>query len=121
MSGKKANDPEDFARLLKLSDAHDKERFHPLAIFGILAWLVPFLGVGIGVAIAKLVPAQGGSGYEGLRILAFGIFGALIGNAIGLGLSTYAICRRERWVAIGVLALVLNGGIVLSVVLAFSR
>jgi len=89
------------------------ERARP--IWGILALVVPLLGLGGAVAI--FFALRGGDGFAVMAGASVGL--VLVAAALGLGAiaTMVAVFRKERWVALQVVGFALNVGIGLPLIL----
>ena len=74
---------------------------------GVLSLLAPLLGLVLGYMVALSVEAGGGT-YAAMGAAIVIALGVLAGTVLGFVFSIIAFVRKERWLALRIIALLLN-------------
>jgi hypothetical protein len=115
MSGNEAKTPEDPEIVLGLHPSIAPRQISPKPVLSVVALALPLVGSVLGWVIGTALQRHDGSGAAWAPVgplLGLGV--GTVAVLVGTGLAIAALWRLERWPGLSFLALIVNGGFLLS-------
>ena len=120
MSGSEVKTPELIEDLMGFAPENDC-RVSPSPTFGALSLFLPVFGLGLGWLIGSATQRQDGSGAAWVPMTLLWTMGlTMLASVVGLGFATYSLWRLERWPLMASVAVVVDGGLLLTVLSRMS-